>query len=109
MLTVKLSEPDIPTGSGRVEQVEAEVLTGSGAVEHEEAGLGFTEPGETTDSGAVAHEGEKTASSVIKTRGSRETSLLNPRGEGIFIFQVKSSSFIFITALLVSNRAIWQV
>lgn len=109
LLSVELTEPGVSITSGIVEQVEAGVLTGLGAVEHEEEGAEFAEPGESTNSGTVEYEGKKTASSVIKTRGSRETSFLNPRGEGIFIFQVKSSSFTFITALRVSNRGIGHV
>ena len=108
MLSVELTEPGVSITSGIVEQVEAGVLTCSVAVEHEESGVEFTEPGESTDSGTVEHEGKKNASSVIKTRGSQETGFLNPKGGGTFIFQVKSSSFTFITALRVSIRGIGQ-
>jgi hypothetical protein len=109
LLSVELTEPGVSITSGIVEQVEAGVLTGLDAVEHEEEGAGFAESGESMNSGTVEHEGEKTASNVIKTRGSREKSFLNPGGEGIFIFQVKSFSFTFITALRVSIRGIGHV
>jgi hypothetical protein len=78
-------------------------------MENEEARIEFAEPGESTDSVTVEHEELKTASSVTKTRGSREKSFLNPKCEGIFIFPVESPSFASITALRVSTRGIGQV
>jgi len=68
-------------------------------VEHKESGVELPEPGAPIGSGTVEQEELETASSATIIRGSRETSFLNPEGEGIYIFQVKSSSSTSITAL----------